>query len=144
VNFIDRRNFREDHFQAVVTKDARTGRERLKLITPSMVVHIADKDELKHQLRHYHRPFIRDVVPDTTTARKNYVEHVRPALRYWCAKFGIEVPHWLKGEDDFVKLSDTKKMELFGTTELHILEFRKWKRTSLAQVKEEHGLVAAQ
>lgn len=144
MNFIDQRNYKEDHFQALTTTDHKTGKKRLKLVTPSMFVHIASKEELARQLRYYARPFVKDLVPDNASARKNYVEHVRPALRYWCAKFGVTVPHWLKDESEWTQLSDQKKMGLFGTTDLVIQEFRKFKRTPLAAVKEEHGLTPAQ
>jgi hypothetical protein len=53
---------------------------------------------------------------------------VRPALRYWCAKYGVDVPSWLQTDDYFTKqLGPEEKMEMFGTTKLIIKEFRPWK-----------------
>ena len=66
--------------------------KQLKITTPSQVVSIHTKDELEAQLQHYDRPFVSHVVPDNQQARRNYVEAIRPALRYYCAKFGVKVP----------------------------------------------------
>lgn len=136
-NFIDKRNWKEDHFQSYIKEDPNTGKKRLKIITPSMVVHIGDKDELKLQLDHYKKPVIGDLVPNTKLARRHLVEHVRPALRYWCTKFGVEVPDWLQNEERFTQLSPEEKMEMFGTDRLDIREFKKFKRTPMPSAEGE-------
>ena len=137
MNSIDKRNYKEDHFQFQLVDNPRTGKKDPKLLTPSMVVHIADKDELKLQLEHYKKPFITDLVPDSTIARRNLVEHVRPALRYWCAKFGMEVPDWLKDEKQYTEMSHEEKVKMFGTDHLVIKEFKKFKQVPLEKNDEQ-------
>lgn len=85
---------------------------------PTDVLPIHDKEELQLQLDHYKSPFLKHVVPDSTFARKNYILYVRPALRYYCAKFGVTVPDWLKTDAYYENLPDTEKQDLFGTTKL--------------------------
>lgn len=139
MNFIDKRNFKEDHFQSYIKLDPRTGKKKLKLLTPSMVVHIGSPDELKLQLDHYRKPLLRELVPNDPKARKNLVEHIRPALRYWCAKFGVEVPDWLQDEKQFVEMSPEDKKATFGTDTLVIKEFKKFKRPPLNMKGDQGG-----
>lgn len=97
----------------------------IKVTRPQDVLQIHDVEELKAQLAHYAVPAIRLVVrPDTPVARKYYVEYVRSALRYYCTKFGVTIPHWLENDDFYHKLDDDTKQELFGTTKLSKREFR--------------------
>jgi len=117
---------RNDHVIMELVRDhtARTGKT-LKVTTPHQVLHINEVGELKAQLAHYSRPFIRHVVhPNTQFARKFYVEKVRPALRYYCLKYSVAVPAWLKDDSYFHDLPDDEKMSLFGTTKLAKREFR--------------------
>lgn len=131
MNFIDKRNQHEDHFQSYITTDPVTGKKKGKMLTPSMVVHIKDKEELKLQLEHYKKPFIGDLVPNSKIARRNLVEHVRPALRYWCKKFGQEIPEWLQNEDEWTKMEDQQKLDFFGVTKLTVKEFKKFKQVPM-------------
>lgn len=109
-------------------KNSATGKS-LRISKPYTVLPVDDKEELLAQLQHYSRPFIRHVVPNSTFARLNYVECLRPALRYYCAKYGVEVPKWLKSEDYYRGLPDDEKLSLFGTTEIASGEFRALKRS---------------
>lgn len=94
-----------------------TGRS-LNIVTPQKVLRIHTKEELRLQLDHYARPFLKHQVPDTTFARKNYILYLRPALRYYCARFGVKVPKWLENDDYYKGLPDDEKQDLFGTTKL--------------------------
>ena len=85
---------------------------------PSEVLPIHDKEELKLQLDHYSGPFIKHQLPNSTFARKRYILYIRPALRYYCAKFDVKVPDWLKDDSYFENLPDAEKNDLFGTTKL--------------------------
>jgi len=116
---------RDDHyvFDLVDNAKSKTGKSP-KVTAPSDVLKIPDRNELKMQLAHYAGPFIKHQLPDSKFARKHYVEYVRPALRYYCQKFQMKVPDWLKDEHYFENLPDKEKMDLFGTLEIKVKEFR--------------------
>lgn len=116
---------KEDHFifDLVENPKAKTGKSP-RVTSPNSVIRIHDVNELKAQLKHYGRPFIKLQLPDTTFARKFYVEKVRPALRYYCMKFSVSIPDWLKDDHYFENLPDSEKKSLFGTTDLSIKEFQ--------------------
>ncbi len=116
---------RDDHFAFELQDNpkSKTGKSP-KMTAPSSIIRIPDREELRLQLKHYSRPFIKHQLPDNQFARKTYVEKVRPALRYYCQKFGINVPDWLKDERYFENLPDKEKLDMFGTLELKIAEFK--------------------
>lgn len=107
----------------------------VRITRPTDVLTILDKRELHAQLDHYATPFIKLTSPDSTAARKWYVEKVRPALRYYCIKFGVKIPEWLKNEDYFKRMSDKEKQDYFGTTKLSFREFKRMPMASGGQVK---------
>jgi len=117
---------REDHaIYELVNNPKRKCGKGIRVTTPSNVVDIQDADELKHQLEHYSHPFLKHLVPKTTFARRFHVERVRPALRYYCNKFQVKVPPWLASDAYYLELPDDEKLDMFGTTELHVREFTK-------------------
>lgn len=115
---------RDDHFihELVSNPHSPTGKS-VKVTTPSDVLKIQDKRELYAQLDHYSQPFIRLSLPNDPFARKHYVEKVRPALRYYCKKFGVKVPDWLANDDYFKNMPDDEKRDMFGTHQLSHREF---------------------
>lgn len=116
---------RQDHVCLEIVPDAtmpKTGKS-IRVTTPADMVDIDSKEELAAQLEHYHQPLIRNVVPDAPAARKRYVEWLRPALRYYCAKFGMKVPDWLANDSYYLELPPEEKIDLFGTTDLKIRKF---------------------
>lgn len=116
---------RDDHYIFDLAKNAKAKTGKSPTMTaPSSVLRIHSRDELRAQLKHYGRPFIKLQLPDSTFARKFYVEKVRPALRYYCQKFTTNVPDWLKDDHYFENLSDKEKTDMFGTIELEIKEFK--------------------
>ena len=117
---------RENHIHMeLVPNVQRKSGHQIKISTPSSVLPIHTKEELEAQLKHYSHPFIKHLVPDSKFARKNYVERVRPALRYYCAKFQVPVPKWLKDESEFFNMPHEEKMDFFGTADLKSKEFKK-------------------
>ena len=110
---------RNDHFMITMADDpkASTGKT-LRITRPTDVLSIFDKEELQLQLKHYSRPFLRHLVPDSTFARKHYILYTRPALRYFCAKFNVTVPDWLKDDSYYEHLPPDELESLFGTTKL--------------------------
>lgn len=114
------------HMELVDDPTRPTGKSP-KITMPKDVVEIRSKEELQAQLKHYNKPFVSHVVGDSKAARLNYIERLRPALRYYCAKFGVAVPKWLANDDFYLKMTDSQKLHLFGTTELKVKEFKKLK-----------------
>ncbi len=93
---------------------------------PHTYVKVKSKEDLEELLEYFsHHLNWTKLVPNKTFARRTYVEKTRPALRYYCEKYGVEVPEWLANDKMFVDMAPSKKQELFGTQEINITEFRK-------------------
>ena len=87
----------------------------LEMHTPERVLpKITSKEKLLGVLDWYSYPFIRHRVPDSPDARRRYVELVRPALRWFCKKYGVEVPKWLEGNAHYDQLDPEEHEEMFG------------------------------
>lgn len=97
-------------------------------------VNIQNVDELKAQLKHYSKGaggplFIRNLLPPQQDVRsmqlvaRNYVEYVRPALRFYCNKYGVDIPDWLKTDNVYTTMAKQDMLSLFGVTELSSREF---------------------
>ena len=123
--------------------DREDGTKGIKATRPDQVVRIHDKEELEYQLKHYANPDLMSVVPDSEFARKRYVEKIRPTLRYYCKKFGVECPQWLKNDKFFTDhMSAQERQQYFGTQKLSIREFKKLKKLEGAGRKKEDRAVA--
>jgi len=121
---------REDHV-ILEPYHKKNGKKGIRITRPSDVTDIGDKEELEAALAHYSKPLLQHLVPDSQHARKHYIERIRPALRYYCKKFGKKVPKWLETDDYYLKrMSDEEKNQQFGTTELHVHEFSKFRAGS--------------
>lgn len=84
---------------------------------------VKDRKALETALKWYANPFIRKHTPDSTFARRRYVEKVRPTLRWYCKKFGVNVPAWLKGNGHYDKLGPEEHEAFFGKDPLDVREF---------------------
>ena len=84
---------------------------------------IHDKDSLKHALDFFSYPFMNNRLPDSTHARKWHVKMVLPSLRWFCKKYGVEVPAWLKGNGAYDMMNDKERKEHFGRSMLSVSEF---------------------
>lgn len=106
-------------------KDQLVGDRRyLKVHTPQSVLPgVKDKESLQATLDWYAYPFIKHRVPDDPYARRRYVELTRPALRFFCSKFGVDVPEWLEGNGHYDQLSPEEHNEMFGPKPLDVQEF---------------------
>jgi hypothetical protein len=107
-----------------------------KMTSPQKVLTIPDKEHLEAQLNHYKNPFLINLVPDDAFARRHYVEKIRPALRYYCRKFNVDVPPWLRNDKYYTEMEAEEKMHLFNTTHLRIYEFKK---LPTLHVERDHG-----
>ena len=101
------------------------GSKGIKLWTPEKVLPIHDAEELKLQLKHYSSLLIKHHTPDSPGARRKYVEKIRPALRFYCQKFGVKVPQWLADDSMYTeRMSVQDRTQMFGTKRLNIREFK--------------------
>jgi hypothetical protein len=111
-------------------KHPESGKPKMLVTTPDKVIRIHNKDELKGQLQHYSLGGGGAVVflrPNSPFTKFQYVTKIRPALRYYCAKFNVPIPEWLTvaSDDKFTELSDTDQLRLFGKKLPRVREFTK-------------------
>ena len=105
------------------------GSKTVEVHTPEMTLPIHNKDELEAQLKHYAKLLLGLTVSNTMSAKRKYVELVRPALRYYCKKFNVEQPKWLASDDYYTKtMSASERQRHFGTSPLRIGEFQQLKK----------------
>lgn len=104
----------------------RDGSDRsfVEYVKPETVLKCTTKKQLQKYLDWYSYPFIKNRVPDEKSARRQYVEKVRPALRWYCKKFGVDVPEWLKSNGGYDKLSPEDHEQHFGKDPLDVREFQ--------------------
>jgi hypothetical protein len=97
-------------------------------VHPHTYVKVKDKHDLDDLLEYFgHHVMWKDLVPPTPWARRNFIERIRPALRFYCEKYQVTVPGWLSPETDkkFTELPPSKQQELFGKDQIKIVEFKK-------------------
>jgi predicted hydrolase (HD superfamily) len=88
---------------------------------------IRDEATLRHALDRFANPFIKLHTADNTQSRRHHVEKVRPALRWYCKKFGVDEPEWLKGNAHYDEIPPEEHEALFGKNPLKTREFEEWK-----------------
>lgn len=104
------------------------GTKGIEVNTPEMVLPVHNKEELEAQLKHYARGLLSLTVADSVSARRKYIELIRPALRYYCKKYSVEPPKWLATDDYYTKtMSASERQTNFGMKPLRIGEFQKLK-----------------
>ena len=92
--------------------------------TPETVYpRIRSKAALEKELEWHSHPFIKMRTPDSPAARRYHVERQRPALRFLCRKYGVEIPSWLKGNKHYDTLPPEEHEELFGKGKLKVREY---------------------
>ncbi len=108
-------------FRSAKRKDGSKGVEAW---SPEKVVEIHTHEELEAQLAHYSK-LLSQSLPDDSSTRRHHVELVRPALRFYCKKFGVEPPKWLAKDDYYTDhLKDSDRKRIFGEGPLRIGEFK--------------------
>ncbi len=98
-------------------------RNHVEYVKPEAIVKVRSKRELEKLLEWYSYPFIKHRVPDNPKARRRYVERVRPALRWFCAKFEVPVPEWLKGNAHYEDMAPDEFEDFFGPGPFRVREF---------------------
>lgn len=96
------------------------GKKSLGVVTPKKIIRIDTKEELQAQLDHYAKAggpvFLRNMLPDDPKSRYRHVRYVRPALRYYCRKFSVAIPKFLKDDSQYSTLTKSEQVSLFGET----------------------------
>lgn len=90
---------------------------------------ITSKEALQKALEFHANPHIRLHTPDSPMARRYHVEVQRPALRWFCKKFGVNIPSWLEGNMHYDELDPEQSKELFGEGPLKVREYEEWQTT---------------
>jgi len=90
---------------------------------PDKILKCRSKEELQHLLDWYSYPFIKMRVPDLPVARRRYVEEVRPALRWFCKRYQMDIPEWLKGNAHYEDMPKEEFSDFFGEGDLQVHEF---------------------
>ena len=142
-----RLDVRDDH--AIFAIEEKDGKKRPTVLTPSKALPVHSKDELEEQLKHYSKAngatFLRHVVPDSQTARLRYMTRTRPALRFYCKKFQVDVPDWLRDDAAFSTMNKHELLELFGEAiKFPVREFEKikWPNPEEQQAQGEQNVSA--
>lgn len=92
----------------------------------SILPHVKNKDALLKTLAYHSNPFIKHHTLDSPLSRRHHVEKVRPAMRWFCKKYGVNVPSWLEGNMHYDELPPDEHEELFGKEPLKVREFEEW------------------
>jgi len=90
---------------------------------PDKIVTCRNKEELHKLLEWYSYPFIKMRMPDDPKVRRRYVEQVRPALRWFCKKFQVDIPDWLQGNAHYDSMEPEEAEDFFGKDPLQVFEF---------------------
>lgn len=105
--------------------------------TPPQVLVVQDADDLQQKLDKYADPFNGHALPNTRDDRRWYVEKIRPALRFYCRKFEVDVPEWLSNDGVWVDRDPEELEAMFGTDRLKLREFQRLNNPDIAVVREE-------
>jgi hypothetical protein len=95
---------------------------------PHTYVKVKNKHDLDSLLEYFgHHVMWQELVPPKPWARRNFVERIRPSLRFYCEKYQVPIPGWLAPETDkkFTELPASKQQELFGKDQIKVVEFKK-------------------
>lgn len=95
----------------------------IRTVFPDEVVRPADAEELKELLQQYTQPRIDSMVKGDPAHRLHYIQRIRPALRYFCKKFGMPIPRALEGNGAWGGLPRESCLKTFGVPYLRVLEF---------------------
>jgi len=113
-----------DRQAAYVEPFTRAGAKAIRMVYPERVLNVQSKNQLEGLLDHYNTPIWQSRVARTPGARRNYVEKIRPALRYFCKLYNVKIPDWLADDKQFAEMGAGAVKELFGVDKLRIFEFR--------------------
>ena len=84
---------------------------------------VHSKYDLQHALDFYGHPFVHGRLPEGKHAQRWYVTRVRPALRWFCNKYDVHVPKWLKENGIYDLMTEEERIEHYGRPDLEVKEF---------------------
>jgi hypothetical protein len=84
---------------------------------------VHSKEDLAPALDFFGHPFVDRLLPKTKHAQRWHITRVRPALRWFCNKYEVDVPPWLKGNGVYDNMTDEERQEVYGQPELAVSEF---------------------
>ena len=104
--------------------------------SPVDVIPIDSRKELYAQLEYYGVTLIRFAEPHE---RRYFMENIRPALRYYCTRYGVDIPEWLDDETHFGHgEGDPEYMEeTFGVPQLKPATWDEWMFQAQEQTEED-------
>ena len=121
------------------SRKRKDGSKGVEAISPESVVAIHTHEELDAQLLHYSQ-LLSQSLPGDKDVLRHHVELVRPALRFYCKKFGTEPPQWLADDKFFTEtMTDSDRAGMFGDKPLRIGEFKSMREKRLNQGDEQEG-----
>lgn len=88
--------------------------------------YVHDAATLKTLLRKYESNVLSVFTDGSIADRRNYIEWVRPALRFYCRQFDVQIPEWLERLGPWEQLPAEEHTSLFGPGPLRHREFRSW------------------
>lgn len=109
------------------THNRTDGTKSVQADTPEKILPIHSKNELDAQLKHYAKFLMSLTTGSNTAARRKYVEMIRPALRFYCKKYNVVAPDWLRDDSYFTEMPASERQKHFGMKPLRIGEFQKMK-----------------
>jgi len=111
------------HAAMLYPSTTRKGDPTVRCTYPDKVVRCRNKDELEETLAFYSRPMIDDMVKPSKSNRLYYIQRIRPALRYFCKKYGVTIPKALEGNGRWEDYEPQTKLKIFGVQDFRTLEF---------------------
>lgn len=98
------------------------GSPTVHLAYPDYFVRPENADDLKEYFARWLKPNI-DQLGDTPDDRLTYIQQIRPALRYFCKKYNVQIPSTLEGNGVWESMSVEDKLKTFGVAKFLTLEF---------------------
>lgn len=109
----------------------------LHVITPASVLSVHDAEALSELLTKYEDPVRNKVIKNTSKDRRWFVEKVLPALRFFCKRYGVDVPSWLATNGHWERMTDEERAQLFGPEPLRFREFMPVEQPDIQVIREE-------
>lgn len=110
------------------------------VVFPHTYVKVKTRGDLEDLLDYYgHSSVWQELIPSTRWARLCFVERVRPSLRFYCEKYQVPIPAWLKDDKQFTEMAPSTQKELFGVSPIVPINFKKLNVQPLIRKPEDAG-----
>lgn len=117
------------------------GKPVVLMMHPNKILrgYVHDPETLKTLLRKYQSNVLSVFTDGSIADRRHYMEWVRPALRFYCKQFNVQIPEWLERLGPWEHLPAEEHTALFGPGPLRHREFRSWADKQIEDQKEAEG-----